>query len=283
MKAMLRDRNALAELEISIAESQKRIDFLEGEMQKLIMKKAGVDPNESSLLGAAHTHAHAHGAGMGEASHRIMTTGSGAASSSGVNRSPSRLSHMGLSASTPNATTTSQTKSPNGGMGSKSGSKIWSKLGFKSLAGSITTLPTSESTGSLGTTTTTTAIATPGVSMHRKSSIFEASKASTGLTPEKIALKLMDLQQKLELEQRVKTGADKLAQSLVEKKSLTPYEKRNKEEVEQKLKETNARITLLKTAIQRYSAMHVEGLANIDSNYLLESASTMHSSLHYMV
>lgn len=122
----------------------------------------------------------------------------------------------------------------------------------------------------------------------------EISKADGNLTPEKIALKIKAIQAKIEVETRYKLGAEKMLQSLGQKnvggtnvlastsslasisakgtKATSPTDptdissktKTQEEITRERLAETNARISLLKTALQRYQGMHVEGLANLE-------------------
>jgi hypothetical protein len=88
------------------------------------------------------------------------------------------------------------------------------------------------------------------------------SRASTGLSAEKIAFKLRELQNKLEIEQRLKAGFDRLYNTFANRDNLTKKEMKTRDEAGEKFQDAKLRIHLLKTALQRYQGMHVEGLAD---------------------
>jgi hypothetical protein len=76
MRTKLKDKNALAQCETSIRESQKRVEFLENELKKLSMKKsrAGTAPMHS--MGSPSEQNRYFGMGY-SMSHNMYADGSG--------------------------------------------------------------------------------------------------------------------------------------------------------------------------------------------------------------
>lgn len=106
-------------------------------------------------------------------------------------------------------------------------------------------------------------------SVERKTSLtnLDLSKASSTLTPEKVAVKLVELQNKLEIETRCKEGAEKLLQMQQLKPELTVADKNLRSQLERNLKISVGKISLLKVSLQRYQGMHVPGLADLSGRW----------------
>ena len=98
---------------------------------------------------------------------------------------------------------------------------------------------------------------------------LDLSKASTTMTAEKVAVKLLELQNKVEIETRVKAGAEKLSQVFQEK---IKQDDKLYEDVNKKLKLSTEKINLLKAAIQRYQGMFVEGLADVNGKLVASTS-----------
>ncbi|KAI3642421.1 hypothetical protein MP228_011976 [Amoeboaphelidium protococcarum] len=225
MKAMLKDKNAKQEIEISINESQKRLDFLEREMQKLKLKKGGIDPTSPSTAGSQSL---------------------AATESETVSPLPAKQQN--------------QDGKPSLG---KANSGIWSRLGFssKSVGGGSSLSGSQSSLAGTVNTNNASAASTKGTNtdgLTRKQSMLSNKNI---LTPERIAAKIKDLQEKLDVEQKVKVGAEKLVQTYAGKKNLSQADVKAKADLDKKIKDTTSRTQVLKTALNRYQAMHVEGLA----------------------
>ena len=99
------------------------------------------------------------------------------------------------------------------------------------------------------------------------------NRANTALTAEKIALKVRELQARLDNEQRLKAGFERLVQQYDSAVNIGGGSSGAssgagggaalmKEHAADKSRDCQQRIGLLKTALQRYQGMHVEGLAN---------------------
>eukprot|EP00158_Paraphelidium_tribonemae_P008815 Partr_v1_DN28692_c0_g1_i1_m49927 putative protein kinase c len=251
MRNMLKDKNARGEIEVSIAESQKRLDFLQGEMDKLKAKQAmgGADdsavksppPGTVPLATTTSTSTLAKGSEMILDKRRSI--GGAEAKRSGFlgklgfsKKEPSTGSVY--SNSTAGASSTSPTspivKSPSGGANGGFGSMSLSRSNSDATTGK-----------------------------RQQASNFEMSRADAGLTPEKIAYKVAAIQSKIEVETRVKAGAEKLLAGFDSRPvdTLSQAERKSRDDLAEKLKESSGRMTLLKTTLQRYQAMHVEGLA----------------------
>lgn len=92
---------------------------------------------------------------------------------------------------------------------------------------------------------------------------LDLSKSSTELSAEKIAVKIIELRSKIEIESRVKAGAEKLLEALEAKAEPSEKDRENKERVYWKMRVAGEKVGLLKTALVRYQGMHVDGLADI--------------------
>jgi hypothetical protein len=261
MAKMLKDKNARAEIEYSISESQKRLDFLEGELQKLLVRRNG----EEQVLQL-----------------NTMSTSPTAATSSSSGSSGKIVGGGG-----------DKRKSSVDNLGkliSKGGSGLFGKLGFSSnkLSNTSGSSTATLSNGGGSSVNTTQIIGAPGgASLKRSDSNatqgttatasrkmynnLDMSKADAGLTPEKIAYKIASIKSKIEVETRVKSGAEKMMQIFEGRNNLSGQDQKAKDEVVLKLKDSGSKIALLKTALQRYQGMHIEGLANTDG---------IHPSIH---
>ena len=78
---------------------------------------------------------------------------------------------------------------------------------------------------------------------------IDMSKASASLTPEKIALKIGSIKAKIDIETQIKNGAEKMLLALENKKSLQGDDKKAKADLSFKVKDSGAKLELLKTSL----------------------------------
>lgn len=173
MKAQLKDKNALAQVEMNLSESQKRLNFLEEQMAKLVAKKNGVD--HVSTLPQSSTSGLPPMEGGRRASQASIAEGAPAKKGFFKSLFASKQSVGG----TTNTSTTS--------------------VAAASTVGGSTMLSRSDSTATMG-------------KKHSFSSL-EMSRTSATLTAEKIAVRLQELRAKHDQEQQCKVGFDKMYQS----------------------------------------------------------------------
>lgn len=136
MKPLLKDNNALQELETSIAESRKRMEFLEGEMRKLVIKKAGVDVDSDDelkeALNAIRRRSFGNSDYMSDGGSFDDPRGKSTDKKSNLTPVIPERTHDSLS---PPAFESKPINSPSIHT-DLSGGGIWSKLGFKSISSS---------------------------------------------------------------------------------------------------------------------------------------------------
>lgn len=252
MKPQLKDKNALSQVEIRINDSQRRLDFLEGELQKLRAKRTGgMDSSASGF--SVDTTAASPQPGAGEKKsmakvfakassgllHKIVGLGGG----SGVKDS---LSGGDSGGSSYNSSDT-QLQSSGGQLNGGFSSTIGTIGGIRQGSSAGLSLPHQSSASS-----------------SRKSSItnFEMIKSGTAMSAEKIAIRLAQLETKYEYELITKTGLEN---------SLNVYagSDRDKEKVdcERRLNVCNNKLALLLTALRHYRSMFVEGLADLSGEF----------------
>jgi hypothetical protein len=246
MKAMLKDKNALTEVEVSISESEKRLEFLQRELQKLTLRKSG---SEEILSQRTETSTNA----------STQITDPALPSKGGLIRSDESMGAKKISGASKSTDNVSREKLPLAlNAAGKTGSGFFKLANFRSNNSSTTSI------GS-GPTPPDPLASNTLASSGRKPSFtnLDVSKTGMALTPEKVAIKLWEIQNKLDIETRVKAGAEKLSQVLETKSDLLAQDRKSKAEISKKLKDSTAKISLLKVALQRYQGLNVEGLADL--------------------
>lgn len=86
--------------------------------------------------------------------------------------------------------------------------------------------------------------------------------ADAPLSTEKVKFKLNEVKSKLEIEQKVKAGTEKLSQVM----NNQDVDKKRQIEVNEKLAESNAKVALLNKALQRYQGLYVGDPDEIESS-----------------
>ncbi|TPX32251.1 hypothetical protein SmJEL517_g04588 [Synchytrium microbalum] len=144
------------------------------------------------------------------------------------------------------------------------------------------------STGSLTEISIDPGAATPNHNKSRESSstnlsattpVFEHLKHDPNYTTQKVRYKLQEVRSKLEIEQRVREGTEKMSQALAN----TPNaDQRLKDEAAAKMSECAAKVMFLSEAEKRYKGLYVDTETTdspSESNAILQGSSSSYSNI----
>ncbi|EPZ33694.1 hypothetical protein O9G_000470 [Rozella allomycis CSF55] len=87
---------------------------------------------------------------------------------------------------------------------------------------------------------------------------LDLCRVSVGLTTEKIATKVADLQYKIEIEKRVKAGFDKV--EIAYKQSPDIIDKKAINDTKQNIERSKMKLMILKNSLNRYQSLQIEGV-----------------------
>ncbi|KND02050.1 AGC/PKC protein kinase [Spizellomyces punctatus DAOM BR117] len=239
MLQQLKDPNALQQCEMNVFDSLRRLDFLNRELQKLESRKR-VQSGDSGIRGLdsgdLQTEDFSHSAAEMRQK-RNSDPGSYQETAFNESARPSfygdnRTGRMSLTATMLGA--------------------ILNTFGVRGRSGHSTPKSTAASSSS-----SLNSIAAPDSSGSGGHALtqFDYLRRDTPITSEKVKYKLQEVKFKLDVEQKVKTGTERMRQALAEDSDADP---KRRLEVEEKMAEANAKVAILHKAQQRYQGLYVQ-------------------------
>jgi hypothetical protein len=95
-------------------------------------------------------------------------------------------------------------------------------------------------------------------------SSLDYSRNGAGLSSEKITVKLAEVQYKIEVESRIKSGAEKIVE--LGEKMRDAVDKKTKQEAEVTCKDSKAKIALLKVSFNKYQSLNIDTIKSDDES-----------------
>ncbi|TPX49164.1 hypothetical protein SeMB42_g02712 [Synchytrium endobioticum] len=291
MLPQLKDQNALEQCQVTISEAQRRLDFLEGESKRLTAKKwkgasADVISSSNSAL-------------PDNSSIRDSIDTTNSASSSTINNGPMRespafmqratalfrsthhLSSPGsvrrsvaaeLASSQPNLSSLHNQSSSTNQLHSSGASIMASLLSNLGLNKSSAAIPRPASTAASSDNLAPPLLTSPVKGL----SSFDYLRHDTAISAQQVRYKLKSVEQKLDVEAKVKAGTEKLYQAVMRDPD---QDKRRQQEVAAKKEEADARVLILQKALQRYRGLYVEEDEDLDSPDLVNASQCRNGSM----
>ncbi|KAJ3079706.1 Serine/threonine kinase, partial [Quaeritorhiza haematococci] len=217
----LKDKNAREQCEVNIMESQRRLDFMEGELRKL-QSKLTSSPAGGSSPGHSREGSNSYGNG---GNGNPWPTYATQPRSTSLATSSSVLDSL--------MTTMQQNK--------------------RSGPGASLSLPRNAAGSSLGPTSMNTLERVPETGNETPATPFGYLETGSALSSEKVKYRLNHVKAKLDLEQKVKAGTENLLMAMHRNRA----DSKQIVEVEAKLQEVREKISFLSKAEQKYAKLNV--------------------------
>ncbi|KAJ3123102.1 Serine/threonine kinase [Nowakowskiella sp. JEL0407] len=243
MLKRLTDRTTIELCERELYESQRRLEYLEGEMRKLQIKQKKSPLDVTTSFGSVSS-----GGDSPELNNAPLSPNSKSKQSVDLGFDKPLLS--------PSLKDTRQSTvfgNLFGGLGNRTKTTN-SQIKSTSSSGSISAMASSE------TRVTYTNL--------------DFLKCETPITNEKVKYKLAGVRQKLDVESKVKAGTERMEQAMIGSSEL---DKKIQEEIMEKLRESTAKVAILQKSEQRYRSLFVE---NDDAENELEEGTEEEMSEH---
>ncbi|KAJ3161125.1 Serine/threonine kinase [Geranomyces michiganensis] len=231
----LKDPNALQQCEMNVVDSQRRLDFLNKEMAKLQSRKraAGAGAGAEDAAAVEGDFADYVPQGMQK---RHSDPGSIKETASIMLEDPRPAGRISMTAHMLGA--------------------ILSSLGIKGRSlGSSRSAGAASSTSSLSSLNgDLNGIQVPVLCQ------FDYLRRDTAITSEKVKYKLQEVRSKLEIEQKVKAGTERMREAMggTAAAAASDTDTKRKVEVEEKYQESNAKVAILQKAQQRYQGLSLK-------------------------
>ncbi|KAJ3284780.1 Serine/threonine kinase [Borealophlyctis nickersoniae] len=262
----LKDPDAIQQCQLNILESQRRLEFLSAEMTRLLSKRRSTIAESPSVGYQTFDYAAAgtavddfalrppssHGAEKRNSDPGTMTAAfnaqmrnestSGRGSVSTERQGPPSTGRLSMTAAMLGSLLSAFGRSKSGASTPKSGASSASSLNTLSMEGS----------------------GRPALTQ------FDYLKSETPITSDKVKYKLEEVRFKLDVEHKVKAGIDRM------RKATETVDPKQRQNVHDKMVETNAKVAILQKAQQRYQGLYVEddeGLSNEEENRISHSDS----------
>ncbi|KAG0261804.1 Serine/threonine kinase [Mortierella polycephala] len=241
---------AIAQCEITLQESQKRIDYLTKEIEKLQIRQS--HQQQQQRIQQQHQHQHQHQNQHQQHQHHNLHS----------------HDYASVSDSSMDPILTGEDEYKDRDLVSDSGPYLAGDFGpvpaispdyRQSVAGS------SASLGS-GTTMDSPQLEQAILELPKKPTYTNVDllKSSTPITTAKISSKLRELAFKLDVEKKLKAGSERLA--VLYKNDPSMGDKKNRAGVNGELLESNEKIVILKRSLQKYQQLFVPGMEDDDDS-----------------
>ncbi|KAJ3217237.1 Serine/threonine kinase [Dinochytrium kinnereticum] len=264
----LLDRNAIQQCEMTLLESQKRLDFLEDQLRRLYIKKErpGGSMEERSMSakndGSAGQYSNMYTSRPTPSKRlsdptppNIYNSGYSLANvshNSSINNAGSgHASHKNTLSYHP-----SSSVGPGVNFGSSTAAVLDRMLGALGVKNSRAASGTNTPKSSASSTSSLQSLNTfdHGSAYKMPLGPLDFLRSDSPITTEKVKYKLEEIKYKLDVEQKVKAGMEKIVQVL----HTTPgSDRRRLQEVEEKLYESQAKVSILIKARQRYKSLNI--------------------------
>ncbi|TPX34896.1 hypothetical protein SmJEL517_g02562 [Synchytrium microbalum] len=285
MLSQLKDQNALEQCQVTVSEAQRRLEFLEGEYKRMNMKKrkatsvdvltssslnsvapsetptstttdASSDPSPASITSSSNG---------GDKSPAFISRATALFRSTHQLNSPGSVRRAGteVTSSQPNLSQSASNFGGSSTLQSSGGSIMLSNANmgganhmFSSFLSNLGLNKSGVANSKVGLNVASQDnLAPPPVSQSSKVlSSFDYLRHETAISAEQVKYKLKSVEQKLDVEQKVKAGTEKLYQAVIRDPE---QDKRRQQEVAAKKEEADARVQILNKAVQRYKGLYV--------------------------
>ncbi|KAJ3010158.1 Serine/threonine kinase [Thoreauomyces humboldtii] len=236
----LKDSNALQQCEMNVVDSQRRLDFLTRELDKLELRKRGHSTTFESEQYPLHTESSPNGIFSSSLDDYAIPS----------HARQKRHSDPGSMKEVSSIHEEPRTASGRMSMTAHMLGAILSSLGIRGRNLGSSRSAAASSTSSLSSIAGPDFTGPSSVVLSQ----FDYLRRDTAITSEKVNYKLGEVRSKLDIELKVKAGTERMREAMG---ANTDGDNKRKVEIDEKMQESRAKVGILQKALQRYEGLYV--------------------------